>query len=101
MPLMMNCPACGSDMRGRSLLSQYSLKPYRVCSDCGARYTTDSHTKKRRFPILVLALIALGLTVAAYSKGVVWLTAAGLSHIILWIYIGYAVSHVKYVQYDD
>lgn len=101
MPPKMNCPACGSDMRSRSLLSHYSLKPYRVCPDCEARYTTDSNTKKRLVPILVLTLVALGLTVAAHLKGFVWGVAAVLGYIVLWIYIGYAVSRITYVRYDQ
>ena len=101
MPPQMNCPVCGSDMRSRSLLSHYSLKPYRVCPDCNARYTSDLNTKKRQVPIVLLILIALGLTVAVGLRGFIWLLPAVLSHIILWVYVGYAVSKVTYVQYPD
>lgn len=95
----MNCPVCGSDMRSRSLLSHYSLKVYRVCPDCKAKYTSDVNTRKRQLPILVLALIALGLTLAIGFKGSAWLLPAAVSHIILWAFIGYTLSRITYVPY--
>jgi uncharacterized protein (DUF983 family) len=97
----MNCPVCGSDMRSRSLLSHYSLKPYRVCPDCKAKYTSDSNTKKRVLPILILTLVALGLTLAAHFKGFAWGVAAVVGYIFLWVYVAYAVSKVTYVKYDE
>ena len=95
----MNCPVCGSDMRSRSLFSHYSLKPYQVCPDCGAKYTTDSKTRRRQVPIFILAMIMLGMTAVVGIKGFAWLLPAIASHIILWVYVGYAVSRIKYVQY--
>ena len=92
---------CGSDMRSRSLLSQFSLKPYRVCPDCGAKYRADSRSRKRQAPIIVLVLIAVGLMVAVGIKGSFWLLLAIVSQIVLWAYIGYAVSKVTYVRYPD
>lgn len=97
----MNCPACGSDMRGRSLLSQYSFRPYRVCPDCGSKYTVDSTTKKRQFVILALALSAFALTAAVYFRGVTWLAPLVLAHIVFWIYLGYVISKITYVPYGD
>ncbi len=88
-------------MRSRNLLSNFSLKPYRVCPDCNAKYTADPKTKKRQRPIAVLALTALGLTAAARLEGAVWLLPAVVSHAILWIYVGYAASKVTYVAYRD
>lgn len=101
MPVQMNCPVCGSDMRSRSLLSYYSLKPYRVCPDCNARYTSDAGTRTRQLPIAILALIASGLTIAASIKGLVWLLPAVVSHIVLWSFIGYHLSKMTYVPYPD
>jgi len=101
MPPKMNCPTCGSDMRGRSLLSHWSLRPYRVCPDCNAKYTADANTKKRQLPIIALVLIALGLTAAVHLKGFVWLAPAVVSYVVLWGYVGYAVSKVTYVRYHD
>jgi hypothetical protein len=101
MPAQMNCPACGSDMRSRSLLSHYSLKPYRVCPDCNAKYSADSNTRQRQIRIMILALVALVLTVSVSLDGVAWLLPAVVSHIVLWGYVGYALSKVVYVQYPD
>lgn len=88
-------------MRSRSLFSHYSLKPYRLCPDCNAKYRADPKTRRRQFPILILALIALGLSLAVGLKGFVWLLPAVVSHVILWTYIGYTLSKVTYVRYPD
>ena len=101
MPPQMHCPACGSDMRSRSLVSHYSIKPYRVCPDCGAKYRADAKTRKRQAALAVLALLMLGLTIAAGIKGAAWLMPAIVSHIVLWVYLGYMLSKVNYVQYSD
>jgi len=96
-----NCPACGSDMRSRSLWSGLSLKPYQVCPDCSAKYTSDSKSKRRQVPIMVLALTTLGLSIAVTLRGSDWLLPAAGSHIALWVYVGYAVSKATYVRYHD
>ena len=101
MPPRMNCPVCGSDMRSRSLLSYYSLKPYRVCPDCQAKYTSDPKTRRRQLGILVLALAVFGFTVAAALKGWVWVLPAVLSHIAFWGYFGYVLSRISYAPYEE
>jgi uncharacterized protein (DUF983 family) len=101
MPPQMNCPACGSDMRSRSLWSHYSLKPYRVCPDCNAKYTSDSKSKRRQVPIMVLGLITIGLMVGATLRGSDWLLPAFVSLVVLWVYVGYALSKVTYVRFHD
>lgn len=101
MPPRMNCPICGSDMRGRNLLFEHPLKPYRLCPDCGGKYTADQKTKQRQFPIIILALIALGSTAAFGLKGSNWLFPAIVSNIVLWGYVGYAVSRAGYVEHVD
>ena len=101
MPPKMSCPVCGSDMRSRSLLSYYSLKPYRECPDCKSKYIADPKTRKRRGLLLILTLIMLILTVTAGIKGFAWLLPAVLSHIGLWAYIGYMLSKMTYVPYPD
>ena len=88
-------------MRSRSLLSHYSVKPYRACPDRNAKYTADSKTRKRKIPIIILTLIALVLTVSVSFKGVAWLLPAVVSQFILWGYTGYALSKLTYVQYPD
>ena len=101
MRLQMNCPVCGSDMRSRNLLPQLSFKPYRQCPDCNAKYRADLKSRRRLVPIVFLALAAMGLTSAVGMKGLIWLLPAVVSHIILWAYIGYALSKLVYVQYPD
>ena len=50
---------------------------------------------------MILALIALGLTFAVHWKGFGWLLPAVVSYIILWVYVGYVLSKVTYVQYPE
>ena len=78
----MHCPVCDSDMRNRSLLSHYSLKPYRVCPYCKTKYTTDPKTRRRQIPIVILALISLGLTFVVHLKELGWLLPGVLSFFI-------------------
>ena len=83
------------------MLQNLSLKPYRVCPDCNGKYTADSKSRKRQIPIAVLALISLGLTCAVGLKGSGWLVPAVASHVVLWVYVGYAVSKIIYVPYRE
>lgn len=101
MPPKMICPACGSYMQTRSLKLHYSLKPYRIRPDCNAKYTTDLKTKKRQIPILILSLTGLGFTIIAAFKGPAWVLLAAVCYIILWVYIGYTLSKITYVKYND
>jgi hypothetical protein len=88
-------------MRSRSLFSGLSLRPYRVCPDCGGKYTADADSRRRQWPIAVLSLAALVLTVLAGSgyAGLVWPALA--SHVALWGYIAFAIARLRYVRYPD
>lgn len=97
----MDCPSCGSNMRNRSLLNHYTFKPYRVCPDCHAKYTTDTSTKTRQLLIAVFAMMTIMLSVASYLKGFPWTLAAFLSGIGLLVYVGYALSKMTYGEFRD
>lgn len=101
MSAKMNCPVCGSDMRSRSMLAHYSLKPYRVCPDCQAKYTVDTSTKRRQLLLAVFAVMTLMLSVAAYLNGFPWSLATFLSGTGLLIYVGYTLSKMRYVEFRD
>ena len=96
----LDCPVCGSDMRSRSLYFNYSLKPYRVCPDCGARYCSDPVSKNRLWLIILLAMLVMGLTIIARFNGSYWWGLVVLNHVALWGYLVYAVSKITYVKYD-
>ena len=101
MSAKMNCPVCGSDMRNRSMLAHYSMKPYRVCPDCQAKYTVDTNTRKRRLLIAIFAMTTLMLSVASYLHGFPWTLATFMVGTALFIYVGYALSRMTYVEYPD
>jgi len=88
-------------MRSRSLLSHYTLKPYRVCPDCHTKYTSDRKTKRRSIVIVILALVTLGLSIAVSVRGSEWLLPDVVSIVILWAYLGYTLSKVTYVLYHE
>jgi len=46
-------------------------------------------------------MITLGCTVALGVESAIWLLPTVVSNIILWAYLGYAVSKVSYVRYHD
>jgi hypothetical protein len=88
-------------MRGGNLLSLHGLKPYRVCPDCQAKYTTDSHTKKRGLVLAGFALVTLALSTAGHLYGFPWGIVAFLFGTGLLIYAGYALSRMTYIEYRD
>lgn len=101
MPNKMSCPICHSDMRNRSLFSHYSLKAYRVCPDCQARYTVDAKSKKRRLVIAILGFLTIALSVAGITLGWPWGLAAFLSGTGCLVYAGLVLSKMEYVEYVD
>lgn len=76
-----------------------NLKSYRVCPDCGARYTVDADTRKRVWMIVFLALMTVGISVVAFQKGYPWSLASLLSGTGLLFYLGYTLSKMSYVKY--
>lgn len=101
MPPRTNCPVCGSDMRSRSLLDHYSMKPYRVCPDCEVRYTVDASTRRRQILTAVFGLVTFGLSIASRLNGFPWGLAALLSGMGLLIYVAVTLSKITYVEFRD
>jgi len=97
----MTCPICHSDMQSRSLFSHYSLKPYRICPDCQARYTTDARSKKRSLVGAILAVLTIALSVAGFTLGFPWGLAALLGGTGCLVYAGFVLSKMEYVEYVD
>lgn len=95
------CPACGNAIKSVNLWPQHAMKPYRVCADCGAKYTADPCSRKRQLPLLILVLIVLGLNAAVPLIGKEWLVLAFVSDIVLLCYLAYAVSKVTWVVYQE
>lgn len=83
------------------MLSQYSFRPYRVCPDCQAKYTTDARTKGRALVTVVFALITMALSFAGTRIGFPWGLAAFLSGTGLLVYVGYTLSKLEYVEYRE
>lgn len=88
-------------MRRRSLLSGLSLRPGPICPDCGARYVADATTRRRRVPIVLLALTALLLLFVARIQGPAWLLPAFAGLAVVWVFVAYAVSQLRYVPHSS
>lgn len=97
----LNCPACGSDMRDRNIRAHYSLKPYRICPACEAKYTVDTATNRRRLLIALFATITVVLAIVSFGRGFPWSLATLLSGVGLLGYVGHALSKMTYVEYRD
>ena len=82
------------------MFASYSLKPYRVCPDCGARYHADPATRRRLWLIIFLALLVFGLTMVAALQGAWWWGLVVLGHLAFWSYFAYALGKMTYVEYD-
>ena len=88
-------------MRNRGVFDHYRLKPYMVCPTCQAKYTVDIHSKRRGLLIAVFAMMTFGLSAVAFQNGFPWSLATFISGTGLLIYVGYALSKMSYVNYED
>ncbi len=88
-------------MRSRSLLSQYSVKPYQVCPVCNSKYVVDRATRRRLWLIVVVALLTFASSAAAWSLGFPWGLVPFISGAGLLIYTGFTVSRMEYVEYRE
>ena len=101
MPRETNCPNCGSNIRIGSMKFGHSFKPYHVCPDCRAKFTTDTRTKERVVLIAIFALVTAGISTAGFIAGFPWGLVAAFSGIGLLIFSGYTLSKIRYVEYHD
>lgn len=86
-------------MRTAGMLTQFSMKSYRVCPNCQSKYTTDKRTRRRSVWIVIFALITVGLSVRAMVMGFPWGLASVVSGTALLVYVGYTLSKMSYVEY--
>ena len=83
------------------MLSPHGFKPYRICPDCQAKYTTDTKTKKRGLVVAFFAVVTLGLSAAGQLIGFPWGLFAFTSGSGALVYAGYTLSKMTYIEYRD
>ena len=96
---MQHCPHCGREIRIRELPHPGFLKNYRICPDCGGRFTVDSDTKYRQALFIVMALIALVFTLFLYFDDTAWLAPALASYVVLGLLLYWGNKNVYFVPY--
>ena len=101
MPIQLECPACGSDMRSRALFTGTHLNSYRVCPDCGSKYTVDSVTKRRGLVIVLFACATLCFSLLGFTRGFPWSLVTLVSATALLFYLGYTLSNMNYIEHRE
>jgi hypothetical protein len=94
------CPNCSIEIRVNKLRHQGIFNNFRICPDCGGKFTVDQKTKYRQAAFFVIALISLALTILLYSGNFAWLWPALLSYLVLGVLIYWGNKKVFFVPYQ-
>ena len=94
---MPECPHCKVSIIVRELQHQGLFKSYRICPDCDGCFTVDPKTKRRQAAFIILALVALALTLFLYLDGTQWLAPALVVYAVLAALIYWSNKHVYFV----
>ena len=71
-----------------------------MCPSCETKIVVDATTRNRQIIALFLALISLGLTLAAYFGATTWWPYALLSCFVLAVFFFYAEQRVRFELYN-
>ena len=99
--LMQTCPHCKCEIRLKELPHQGFFNSFRICPNCGGKFTVDRGTKHRQAFFIIIALISLTFTLLLYFKGPEWLIPSISSYIVLGVLIYWANRLVFLVQYGE
>ena len=98
---MQTCPHCNIEIRVRELRHQGFFNNFRICPDCGGRFTVDTKTKQRQAAFIVIAVISLVFTLLLYYQDPKWLTLALVSYVVLGLLIYWGNKKVFFVAYNE
>ena len=62
----------------RKLPHRGYFQSFRICPNCGGKFTVDRDTKIRQVLFIVIVLISLGFTILLYFQGSRWIGVAEL-----------------------
>jgi hypothetical protein len=97
---MQRCPHCSREVRIRELPHPGLLENYRICPNCGGRFTVDSDTKYRQAIFIVVALVSLAFTLFLYFDDTAWLMPALVSYVVLGVLLYWGNKKVFFVPYN-
>ena len=98
---MRTCPHCKIEIRIRELPHQGLFENFRVCPDCGGRFTVDTETKYRQAAFIFILLLSLAFTVLLYFRGTAWLIPALVSYVLLGTIVYWGNRQLFYVRYAE
>jgi len=94
---MLSCPLCQQEVNLRNVKRAKLFQSERECPHCGGLFTVDSATKRRQAIFLVLAVVALAVTMLLYYEGTEWLIPALVVYGIDAVYLYWANQKVYLV----
>jgi uncharacterized protein (DUF983 family) len=77
------CPHCGNEIRLNELPHQGLFKSFRICPNCGRKFTVDTDSKYRQAIFIVVLLISLVFSILLYLRWLEWLIPSIVSYFIL------------------
>ena len=96
---MQICPYCKCEIRLNELPHQGLFSSFRICPQCGEKFTVDGKTKVRQAFFIIIALISLTFTGFMYFKGQEWLMPSISSYIILGVLVYWGNKKLFLVPY--
>lgn len=75
------------------------FKNFRLCPECGGKFTVDADTKYRQAAFIVIALISLAFTLMLYFGDTEWLIPALVSYVVLGALIYWGNKKVFFIAY--
>ena len=97
---MQICPHCSIKIRIKKLHYQGLFNSFRMCPDCGGKFTVDTDTKYRQTACIVISLISLVFTILLYNGNSKWLIPALVSYVVLGLLIYWGNKKVFFVPYQ-
>lgn len=97
---MLACPYCKTPVDLKQLSYPAVWRNYRICPHCEGRFTVDPDTRIRQALFIVVALIALVLTMALYYGGRQWLIPALASYVAMAGLLAWGNRKVYLVPYQ-
>jgi len=97
---MHTCPHCTIDITVREVPHQGLFDNFRICPNCGGRFTVDTDTKYRQAILIFIALISLAFTIMLYFQGLEWLVAALVSYVVFGLLLYWGNRKMFLVPYQ-
>lgn len=98
---VLECPHCEAEIRMRELGHPGLFKDYRICPQCGRKFTPDRETKHRQAVCIFVAIVSLALTLLLYFHGTNWLIPGLISYLVLGLMIYRGNQRIYLVPFEQ